>query len=271
MKLRTRLLLALLAVSVVPVGLVTFLSYRSSLAAFRETVEAEGRATAAEMARRMGAVEADLSRRVEGLGRRGGVPLLASGEGAPVAAAPGPAGEQLLAELERELGAATALLERVEIAAPEPVPGAEGAVPPAAPVVIDLGEVMKHAGGFVPDVIVDGTNVTYGALERLPPEVRRAIDEQRRAEAAAAVAGVPPVPPVPPPAPVAPSGRELKFRIRSSATPGARRGRSRSRSAPTAGSTRRIRARSRCCARCASPSGCSPARRSTCWPTAKPG
>ena len=53
MTLRTRLLLALLAVSVVPVALVTLLSYRSSLAAFRETVEAEGRATAAEMARQL--------------------------------------------------------------------------------------------------------------------------------------------------------------------------------------------------------------------------
>ena len=238
MKLRTRLLLALLAASVVPVGLVTILSYRSSLAAFRETVEAEGRATAAEMARRMGAVEADLSRRVEGLGRRR-VPVPSD------AAAGAQNSEQLLAELERELGAATALLDRVEIV-PSGGTGAEppGDVPPPAPVVIDVGELLKNAEAFVPDMMVDGTNVTYGALERLPPETRRAIEEALRKQAEAAgreleraarqledqrraqdgavdrVPPVPPVPPVPraapsaPTAPAAPAGRELTFRIK---------------------------------------------------------
>ena len=234
MKLRTRLLLALLAASVVPVGLVTLLSYRSSLAAFRETVEAEGRATAAEMARRMGAVEADLSRRVEGLGRRS-VP-------APADTAVGTENsELLLAELERELGAATALLDRVEIV-PQGA-GAEppGEAPPPPPVVIELGEMLKNAEAFIPDLMVDGTNVTYGALDRLPPEARRAIEESLRKQAEAArheleratrqleeqghaqhgavsrVPSVPPVPPAAPPAPAppaAPSGRELTFRIK---------------------------------------------------------
>ena len=231
MKLRTRLLLALLAASVVPVGLVTLLSYRSSLAAFRETVEAEGRATAAEMARRMGAVEADLSRRVEGLGRRR-VPVPST------AAAGAENSEQLLAELELELGAATALLDRVEIV-PQGA-GAEppGEAPPPSPVVIELGEMLKNAEAFIPDLMVDGTNVTYGALDRLPPEARRAIEESLRKQAEAArheleratrqleeqghaqhgavsrVPSVPPVPPAAPPAPAAPSGRELTFRIK---------------------------------------------------------
>lgn len=246
MTLRTRLLLALLAVSVAPVALVTLLSYRSSLAAFRETVEAEGRATAAGMARRMGAVEADLSRRVAGLGRHD-VPA------APDEAAPGAEGsEQLLAELQRELGAATALFDRLEIVPQGPGPGSAASAPPSAPVVLELGKLLENAAAFVPDVVVDGTHVTYGALDGLPPEARQAIEQSLRQQAeqagrelerarrrlaeqrqvelearplaapappaapapappAAGVAAVPPVAPLPP---AGREGRELTFRIR---------------------------------------------------------
>jgi serine phosphatase RsbU (regulator of sigma subunit) len=238
MKLRTRLLLALLAVLVLPVAAVTLLSYRSSLAALRETAEAQGRATAAEMTRRMGAVAADVSRRVEGLGRREGAAFPAAAvPGAPAvpadpAEAEAESSAQLLAQLERELGAAATLLDRVELVPPDGDAGGPGAGAAGAPVVVDLGEILKNVKGFVPDVVVDGTNVTYGAPDKLPPEARRAIEqsirrqaqsaelelarvarqveaEQRRAETAGQT-----VPPPELPAPPAHGGHELRFRIR---------------------------------------------------------
>jgi hypothetical protein len=68
MTLRTKLVLAFVVMSVVPLTAVTLVSYRSSLAAFRETVESEADRLTGEMRERMEMVTADLDWRIDQLG-----------------------------------------------------------------------------------------------------------------------------------------------------------------------------------------------------------
>ena len=68
MRLRTKLILAFLLLSVLPLTGITTYSYYSSVKAFRETVEAEAHATTEEMSERMAQVTGDLDRRIRGLG-----------------------------------------------------------------------------------------------------------------------------------------------------------------------------------------------------------
>ena len=64
MRLRTRLALALLLLSVVPLAVITVYSYTSNTRAFRRAVEAESSAVAADMGQRMDMVAADVGDRV---------------------------------------------------------------------------------------------------------------------------------------------------------------------------------------------------------------
>jgi serine phosphatase RsbU (regulator of sigma subunit) len=164
MKLRSRLIVAFLVVSVLPLTMVTLSSYRSSIRAFQRAVEAEASTLAAEMGQRMELVTAELDRRVDELWdspiarRRREAPEAATGdEGMANAVAP-------------LLGQAAALLDRVEIVtvAPPPAPpgheapGAAGRPappvpaaaqlpgvplppPPPAKIVVDLSKVLARA------------------------------------------------------------------------------------------------------------------------------
>ena len=67
MKLRTKILLALLLLSVVPLSGVVFSSYLSSQEALREAVEAEAEVLAAEISKRLEEVRVDLDRRIHAL------------------------------------------------------------------------------------------------------------------------------------------------------------------------------------------------------------
>jgi len=67
MNLRTRLIIAFLLLSVVPLTAVTVMSYLTSRGALERTAEAETRALTAEMGQRMELVTADLERRVDQL------------------------------------------------------------------------------------------------------------------------------------------------------------------------------------------------------------
>ncbi len=67
MRLRTRLALAFLLLSVVPLTAITLYSYTSSIRAFRRAVEAQGAAMAAEMGRRMDVVTATVTDRFDRL------------------------------------------------------------------------------------------------------------------------------------------------------------------------------------------------------------
>jgi len=65
MNLRARLILAFLALSVLPLTAVTLYSYQSSIDAMRRTAESEARTLAREMTSRMDAVTRDIGQRIE--------------------------------------------------------------------------------------------------------------------------------------------------------------------------------------------------------------
>ena len=65
MRLRTRLALAFLLLSVVPLAAITVYSYTSNTRAFRRAVEAESSAVAADLGKRMEMVAADVGDRVD--------------------------------------------------------------------------------------------------------------------------------------------------------------------------------------------------------------
>ena len=65
MSLRTRLIIAFLLLSVLPLTAVTLLSYRSSVTAFERAAEREAEERAADVSRRMDIITADVGRRVD--------------------------------------------------------------------------------------------------------------------------------------------------------------------------------------------------------------
>jgi len=67
MKLRTRLILALLLISVVPLGAVTLISYASNVKALKEDGAHEADMLAFELSQRMQLVTAQLTERIEHL------------------------------------------------------------------------------------------------------------------------------------------------------------------------------------------------------------
>ena len=64
MSLRTRLIIAFLLLSVVPLSAVTFLSYLSSVRAFEQVAQREATESAIDVSRRMEMITADLARRM---------------------------------------------------------------------------------------------------------------------------------------------------------------------------------------------------------------
>ena len=138
MSLRTRLIIAFLLLSVVPLTAVTLLSYGSSVRAFERAAEREARESASDVSRRMELLTADLGRRIDRL-------FLA---GTP---AGGSGGRRPDPELMREsvapmLGETAALLDRVEFqpAAEADADGGDVRTPPPPPPPPMPG---RHAGG----------------------------------------------------------------------------------------------------------------------------
>jgi serine phosphatase RsbU (regulator of sigma subunit) len=137
MSLRTRLIIAFLLLSVVPLTAVTLLSYTSSVQAFESAAEKEAADSAADVGRRMEMITADLGRRMDRLFVAGApVPVQ---PGTRFATREGTAGtearaggnndarQRFMANVAPLLGETAALIERVEF---------HPAVPPveAAPV-----------------------------------------------------------------------------------------------------------------------------------------
>ncbi len=127
MKLRSKLAVALLGLSVLPLAVVTALSYRASRDAFRQAVEAEAAKTAAQMGQRMDAVRYELARDLQ-------FPRPPAGG----AAAAVPGSERWAADLERQLREHAGLVRRVEI---RPKVGAPGAGRGTDGFVIDLSRL----------------------------------------------------------------------------------------------------------------------------------
>lgn len=165
MRVRTRLIIAFLALSVLPLTAVTLYSYSSSVHAFRAAVANESERMAADLEQRLDMVTADLGRQMGRLWEPGVV----AGGIEPAAGASAPLDVQVIERVASLLGDSATLLERVELtparvpappgapapptstippgAAPASAPPAAGlarSAPPSlpAPIVLDMHEAM---------------------------------------------------------------------------------------------------------------------------------
>jgi serine phosphatase RsbU (regulator of sigma subunit) len=179
MSLRTRLIIAFLLLSVVPLTAVTLLSYTSSVRAFERAAEREASEMAADVSHRMDLVTADLGRRMGRLTVAG--PADGEMDQAHV--------RQQIAPL---LGDAAALVERFEfrplsagtagggagvpVPAPPPTPGAPPR-PPASVIVMDIPKLVEDAR----KVGMEGLAAAAGpdAARQFDAEMRKGIDEAR--------------------------------------------------------------------------------------------
>ena len=119
MSLRTRLIVAFFALSVIPLGLVTLYAYRTNVAVLKDTAAREADLLAAELSQRMQLVTAQLSERVEHmmdiaelqseLEKQAEAPVPVVAETAVSAT------EQLTSRVAYSLGEAAMLLNNVEL------------------------------------------------------------------------------------------------------------------------------------------------------------
>lgn len=148
MSLRTRLIIAFLLLSVVPLTAVTLVSYRSSVNAFERAAQREATESAADVSRRMEMITADVGRRMDR--------LFVAGTSSPRPFRPDP--ERVRDSVAPLLGDAAALVDRVEFhpaadlppPPPEPAVATQGVRPaphasPAAPPVIDTPRIIEQS------------------------------------------------------------------------------------------------------------------------------
>jgi serine phosphatase RsbU (regulator of sigma subunit) len=124
MSLRTRLIIAFLLLSVVPLSAVTLLSYLSSVRAFEAAAQREATESATEVSRRMEMITADVGRRMDRL-------FVAGASATPGTSNPDP--QMVRQSVAPLLGDTAALVDRVEF---HPVPEV-----PAPPVLVDPNSV----------------------------------------------------------------------------------------------------------------------------------
>ncbi len=153
MKVRTQLIAVFLLLAVVPLTVVTVYSYRASVAAFRQAVEAESGALADDIGARMESVRTQLNRRIERLGSFPFRNFMAERRRPDHTGGPGPLSERLMSEI----GDAAPLLDALEftpaapVVPPPPLPPHRGVpgVPPPPPVpeqlIIQLGKIEGEA------------------------------------------------------------------------------------------------------------------------------
>lgn len=177
MSLRTRLIIAFLLLSILPLSAVTAFWYASSVNAFERAAEREAAQTAMEIGRRMELVTNAVGRRMDRVFAASANP-----------AEPNPEG---LKQRIAMLGDAAMLLESVEfhpmaeeaasqpVPAPAPVPPAPGAPPPPPPPAPGVPGVRG-----VPPV-----PPAPRANKRIVVDVRQALEEARRAATEGAASG----------------------------------------------------------------------------------
>ena len=119
MKLRSKLILAFLLLSVLPLSAVTLYSYRSSLDAFHRTAETQSGLLASEMGQRMELVTAEISQRVDQFSKTAPEPPLAAKN-----ATWEPNAQAVQEYVTKWLGNTTPFLDRLEFvpSAPNPDP-----------------------------------------------------------------------------------------------------------------------------------------------------
>jgi serine phosphatase RsbU (regulator of sigma subunit) len=181
MSLRTRLILAFLLLSVVPLSAVTLYSYSTSVHAFQRAVEREAAQSASDISHRMAMVTDDLGRRMDQLfDTPGGFPM--NGDEMTTSE------QQVRARLPM-LGDVAALVDRVEFDPLPPVPDVRGRAggppapgtpglpppPPVAPV-----PPARSSSAVVVDVgsILEATRKGIEATGVLPPEARAEMNKE---------------------------------------------------------------------------------------------
>ena len=178
MSLRSRLIIAFLCLSVVPLSAVTAFWYTSSVNAFERAAEREAIQAAAGIGRRMELITSAVGRRVDRMFEETNENPDAEFDLDP---------ERFHAKVAPMLGDAAMLLERVEfhpaVDAPPPPPvppapaGTRGALPtpPAPPktIVFDVPKIMEQAKRAAKDHA--GSAAASAAIERLAPVIESAI------------------------------------------------------------------------------------------------
>jgi serine phosphatase RsbU (regulator of sigma subunit) len=186
MSLRTRLIIAFLLLSVVPLSAVTFLSYTSSVRAFEQAAQREATESATEVSRRMEMVTADVGRRMDR--------LFVAGTGSPERPF-NPDPQTVRESVAPLLGDTAAFVDRVEFHPSPDVPA-----PPSPAALTDSVPVP------IPPSTPRGPGFGRGDRRRPPGEGRRGspppesevivmdipriVEEATRAAAAAGVAAM---------------------------------------------------------------------------------
>jgi serine phosphatase RsbU (regulator of sigma subunit) len=187
MSLRTRLIIAFLLLSVVPLSAVTFLSYLSSVRAFELAAQREATESAIDVSRRMEMITADLARRMDRLFATGTVASTGS---------PSPDPQMVRQTVAPLLGDTAALVERMEFhPAPDaPAPPAVATDPNSVPIPIPpqrsgggrrrgSGGPPRAPGAPTPPGIVTpgppppGSQVIVMDIPRIVAEATRAASE----------------------------------------------------------------------------------------------
>jgi serine phosphatase RsbU (regulator of sigma subunit) len=185
---RTRLIIALLALSVLPLTAVTLLSYRASVNAFERAAEREATDDAVDVTRRMDIVTADLGERMDRM-------FVAAASNPDPDPNPDPA--RIRAAMMPILGDTAALIDRVEFEADADVedvphtprtarvPGVAAVPPPAAPAPPGAAPPRPAAPPAPPKVIVvdmpklmaEATKGAREGMSHIDPNLARLIEQ----------------------------------------------------------------------------------------------
>jgi serine phosphatase RsbU (regulator of sigma subunit) len=184
MSLRTRLIIAFLLLSVVPLSAVTFLSYTSSVRAFEQAAQREATESATEVSRRMEMVTADVGRRMDR--------LFVAGTGSPERPF-NPDPRTVRESVAPLLGDTAALVDRVEFHPSPDVPA-----PPSPAVLTD--SVPVPIPPSTPRGPAFGRRAPGDGRRGPPPagsqvivmDIPRIVEEATRAATAAGVAAMDP-------------------------------------------------------------------------------
>jgi serine phosphatase RsbU (regulator of sigma subunit) len=181
MSLRTRLIIAFLLLSVVPLSAVTFLSYTSSVRAFEQAAQREATESATDVSRRMEMVTADVGRRMDR--------LFVAGTASPQRPF-NPDPQTVRESVAPLLGDTAALVDRVEF---HPAPDVPGAPQPAVgtdstPIPIPPSTPRRGRGGQDGPPREGRRGPPPPGSEVIVMDIPRIVEEATRAAVAAGVA-----------------------------------------------------------------------------------
>src|SRR5262245_11372711 len=197
MSLRTRLIIAFLLLSVVPMSAMTLISYRSSVRTFENAARREASQSAIDIGRRMERITAEVGRRMDRMFVATTQPADGSGQT--------PAVRDRVAPM---LGETAALVERVEfhpMAPPPPAPAAGPNAPPPPPPWAGPNGRGDVGPPFPPGAYPRGRGRGRGPWPGGPPtpapevivvDVQQAIEDAKKAVRSELAASVPELAPL---------------------------------------------------------------------------